>query len=56
MNSKKANKKESSPSTTSNTMITTEGEEIKRETKPIDKKKLDIAMQILQEQRKKEEV
>ena len=37
-------------------MITTEGEEIKKDAKPIDKKKLEIAMQILQEQRKKEEV
>jgi len=46
MNSKKANKKESSPSQ-NNTMITTEGEEIKKDAKPIDKKKLEIAMQIL---------
>jgi hypothetical protein len=46
MNSKKPNKKESSPPQ-SNTMITTEGEEIKKDAKPVDKKKLEIAMQIL---------
>lgn len=39
-------------------MITTEGEEElkKDQKKPIDKKQLDIAMQILQEKRKKDEV
>lgn len=39
-------------------MITTEGEEKlkKDQKKPIDKKQLDIAMQILQEKRKKDEV
>ena len=39
-------------------MITTEGEEElkKDQKKPIDKKQLDIAMQILQDQRKKDEV
>lgn len=47
MNSKKANNKKESSSPQSNTMITTEGEEIKKEAKPVDKKKLEIAMQIL---------
>ena len=47
MNSKKANKKKESSPPQSNTMITTEGEEIKKEAKPVDKKKLEIAMQIL---------
>ncbi len=61
MNSKKTNSKKlesSSAAQTINTMISTatEGEELKNDKKPIDKKQLDIAMQILQEQRKREDV
>ena len=61
MNSKKTNSKKlesSSAAQTINTMISTatEGEELKNDKKPIDKKQLEIAMQILQEQRKREDV
>ncbi len=61
MNSKKTTSKKlesSSPPQTINTMISTatEGEELKNDKKPIDKKQIDIAMQILQEHRKREDV
>ncbi len=61
MNSKKTNSKKSEISSAAQTITTmistaTEGEELKNDKKPIDKKQLDIAMQILQEQRKREDV